>query len=575
MSMPRVLIIDDQYAVKDDERALLLNRTNMLEVDTDTADEQLVNNKGAIAAAVFCSGQKIIDGKRINDLETVCEKVCEGWGMDKKWNWAVVFIDVHFISTERSADDEHFGVRIAEYLHGRKEFETLPIVLLTDKPQKEISNWEIEYLSKTNLNTSTIRNTLLNKGLLSSKQIKRIIGLPNEIVANSEEMLKVFKSVYDYAASEYPVMILGETGVGKEVVSKLLHNLSIRMKGPYITQNCSAIAQDLFESQFYGSVQGAYTSSKRNTDGYFKLADKGTLFLDEIGDMPISQQPKLLRAIEDMVIRPLGSEKTIKVDVRIVSATNKTLEYLSRDDVFRQDLFARLSILKIWIPPLRDRKEDIVPLAELFLEEHCTKECKEGVFISDEAKRVLLEYEYPLNIRELSSVIRTLAQNIGNNAVITKKNVENAISTTKENHTLAEKETSITISADDKEASKIDSHSPRNDCQTNKQSFYSLMNDIENFHFEIDSPDIKGALCEIEHAVDIFLKKLCGVALEKTKHAVTGKINRQEAIQLICNNPNLKHSEPGRIIKKILGRHKSYQITDNDINYLISLWKDE
>ena len=202
--------------------------------------------------------------------------------------------------------------------------------------------------------------------------------------------------------------ILGESGTGKEIIANAIHQNSPRKDKHFIPVNCSAIPPELMESEFFGYAPGAFTGAKSNgRDGLFELANHGTLFLDEIGDFPLNLQPKLLRVLESGEIRPVGSDKPKKVDVRIIAATNRNLKEMVENKEFREDLYYRLQIIPLKLPPLRDRKEDIIPLADHYLRIY-NKKHQRNCYLTEDAKEELLQYRWPGNIRELRNLIERI-----------------------------------------------------------------------------------------------------------------------------------------------------------------------
>jgi len=234
------------------------------------------------------------------------------------------------------------------------------------------------------------------------------------LVGNSPAWLQVIEKIKLVAPTESHTMILGETGTGKEQVAKAIHTLSKRASKPFITLNCSALNYNLAESELFGHEKGAYTGAVTSRKGRFELADGGILFLDEIGDLPLEIQPKLLRAIQEGTFERLGSEKTMHADVRIICATNVDLEEKVRDGKFREDLFYRLNVFPIILPPLRLRKDDIFLLSNFFLEKLSEKFGNKKFMLSQEAIKVLRENNWHGNVREL--------QNTLERAVILSKN---------------------------------------------------------------------------------------------------------------------------------------------------------
>ena len=229
-----------------------------------------------------------------------------------------------------------------------------------------------------------------------------------DMVGVSEVMQQVFKKVAMYASSDAPVLITGETGAGKEGIASSIHKLSKRSNGPFITMNCSAITDTLFESELFGHERGAFTGAVSSHKGRFERANGGTLFLDELGDLPPLSQAKLLRALETSTIERVGSENSIKVNVRVIAATNHNLEKESLENRFRPDLFYRLNALHIEVPPLRERVNDIEPLINHFIGIFNKKYSRNVACLTKEAIQLLLQYRWPGNVRELRNLIERL-----------------------------------------------------------------------------------------------------------------------------------------------------------------------
>jgi PAS domain S-box-containing protein len=227
-----------------------------------------------------------------------------------------------------------------------------------------------------------------------------------EVVAESASMREVLRFVRRVAASEAAtVLIEGENGTGKDLIAKTLHYQSLRQTEPFIAINCAAIPETLLESELFGYEKGAFTDARSQKRGIFELADRGTLFLDEIGEIPLMLQAKLLRVLEDQSFRRLGGLKDIKLDLRVVAATNKNLREAVQEGAFRQDLYFRLNVIHITIPPLRERPEDILPMAQFFVEHYNRKFKREIAGIEGEAQRMLLSHTWPGNVRELRNAI--------------------------------------------------------------------------------------------------------------------------------------------------------------------------
>ena len=254
----------------------------------------------------------------------------------------------------------------------------------------------------------TVENALKLKRLESENtELRQRVG-KHELVWAGETMRRVMAQITRVAASQTRVCIYGETGTGKELVARTLHQASPRADGPFITLNCAAIPAELIESELFGHEKGSFTGAAQRYSGKFEQAHRGTLFLDEIGDMPLTMQAKLLRVLEEGEVERIGGSKSIPVDVRILVATHRDLEMLVREGTFRQDLFHRVHVFPIVLPPLRDRKEDIPPLVEHFARQVCAQNGWKPVAFTPDAVVRLRDYVWPGNIRELRNMVERL-----------------------------------------------------------------------------------------------------------------------------------------------------------------------
>ncbi len=242
---------------------------------------------------------------------------------------------------------------------------------------------------------------------LLKKQLNVKYGLES-IVGVSEGIKSIFELVDKVADTDSTVLLLGESGTGKELVAKAIHYNSRRCNRPLVPVNCAAIPEDLLESELFGHVRGAFTGAVVSRTGRFEMAEGGTLFLDEIGDMSPKLQVKLLRVLQERRFEPVGSGRSVEVDVRIIAATNKNLEKAVKDKSFREDLFYRLNVIPIKIPPLRDRKGDIPMLVEFFLERFSKENGKKTPQVTPECMQLLANYGWPGNVRELENAIERL-----------------------------------------------------------------------------------------------------------------------------------------------------------------------
>ncbi len=228
------------------------------------------------------------------------------------------------------------------------------------------------------------------------------------IVGDSPKMRAMFDLLAKVAATDVSALILGETGTGKELVAKALHESGKRKSKPFLAENCAAVPPNLLESELFGHTKGSFTGAIADRPGHFVAANGGTVFLDEIGDMPLTMQSKLLRVLQEGEVRPVGSNKVLKVDVRIVAATNKDLASMTKQGTFREDLYFRLNVITIQLPPLRERKGDVPLLVHFFLD-RLIGEVGRELGITDEAVAALEAWKWPGNVRELENVIRRAA----------------------------------------------------------------------------------------------------------------------------------------------------------------------
>ncbi len=245
---------------------------------------------------------------------------------------------------------------------------------------------------------------LMTENMLLKEEFSAQLGIPR-IIGKSEKIASVAQNIQKVAPSKTTVLILGESGTGKELFARAIHNLSPRREYPFVPINCAAIPRELLESELFGHEKGSFTGADFRKLGKFELADKGTIFLDEIGEMDIALQAKLLRVLQEEEIERIGGLKTIKIDVRIIAASNKDLEKAVSEKAFREDLFYRVSVFPVKIPPLRERTEDIPLLVDFFLNKYCRELKAPLKSISKETMEMLVNYSWKGNVRELENTI--------------------------------------------------------------------------------------------------------------------------------------------------------------------------
>src|SRR5258705_7202427 len=308
------------------------------------------------------------------------------------------------------------GMDGIQLLQGIKKHDPgLPVVIMTAYASQQsaidaVNQGAFQYLIKNAKNDEiklVVRNALEMRKVRSENLfLKRELKKGHEektIIGSSDEMVRVFRMVDKVANSEATIMIQGESGTGKELVAREIHYRSGKAQGPFVSINCGAIPRDLLESNLFGHVKGSFTGAVRDSPGLFQVAEGGTFFLDEVGETPLATQVKLLRALQEREIIPVGGTQAIKIDCRLVAATNSDLERGVAEGRFRADLYYRLNVIPIKLPALRQRRDDIPLLVDHFLKRHSPEGRMKTV--SKEAMDILLKYDWPGNVRELENVM--------------------------------------------------------------------------------------------------------------------------------------------------------------------------
>jgi two-component system response regulator HydG len=300
-----------------------------------------------------------------------------------------------------------------------ERFPDVPVIVLTafgslDTAVKAIRAGAYDFISKpVELDALAIalERAIKHKQLheevrrLREEASRAVAARPADLIGESDAMRRVYDLVDRIADAEVSVLVTGESGTGKEVVARAMHERSRRARGPFIAINCAAVPEPLLESELFGHARGAFTDAKEARAGLFQEASGGTLFLDEIGDMPLSLQPKILRALQERAVRPVGSTHEVPVDVRLVAATNRDLEEAIEERRFREDLYFRINVVQIPLPPLRARGGDVLLLAQQFVTRYATRARKDVKGISPSAAERMLAYAWPGNVRELQNCV--------------------------------------------------------------------------------------------------------------------------------------------------------------------------
>jgi DNA-binding NtrC family response regulator len=337
---------------------------------------------------------------------TVCDQAAKALELARSQPFDLIFSDVVMPGKD--------GLSLLEEL--KAQGVTTPVVMMSgqahiDMAVRATRLGALDFLEKpisTDKLLLTVENVLKLQRLESeNRQLRQRLG-KHEIVWTGETMKKLMAQVERVAASETRVCILGETGTGKELVARTLHERSARASGPFITLNCAAVPAELIESELFGHEKGSFTGAAGRHIGKFEQAEHGTIFLDEIGDMPLPMQAKLLRVLEEGEVERIGSDKPTRVDVRVVVATHRNLEVLVKEGKFRQDLFHRIYVFPLSLPPLRERKEDIPALVQHFAKQVCAQNNWRSIPFSPEAIQELKTHSWAGNIRELRNVVERL-----------------------------------------------------------------------------------------------------------------------------------------------------------------------
>ncbi len=354
------------------------------------------------------SMKRLLRWQGIKDVET-CESGREAIGRIKAGDYDVVLLDLLMPEVD--------GIQVLEATKPFKPYTEFIIITAVDviaQAVKAIRLGAYDYLVKPVDNEHLMRaieRAFERKGLLAGMNVARLDRVTrqpagfSEILTQSPQIRSLLSYAQIMAKGGNPVLITGESGTGKELLARGIHREGPSPEGPFVAVNISSIPETLFESQFFGHIKGSFTGAVRDYEGFFEQADGGTLFLDEIGEFPHQMQSKLLRVLEDKSFTRLGETKPIRVDVRIISATNKDLDKACQEGKFRLDLMYRLRSAHIHLPPLRERKDDIPILAAHFLKLAAEKHAKQVHGFSPEAMDILLRRDYPGNVRELAQVV--------------------------------------------------------------------------------------------------------------------------------------------------------------------------
>ena len=363
---------------------------------------------------------------------SVCDNAAKALDLARSQHFDLIFSDVVMPGKD--------GLSLLEDL--RAQAIATPVVMMSGQAHIEMAVratklGALDFLEKpisTEKLLLTVENVIKLQRLESENQrLRQRLG-KHEIVWTGDVMKKIMAQVERVAASETRVCILGETGTGKELVARTLHERSARASGPFVTLNCAAVPAELIESELFGHEKGSFTGATARHTGKFEQAEGGTIFLDEIGDMPVPMQAKLLRVLEEGEVERIGGDKSIQVDVRVIVATHRNLETLVKEGKFRQDLFHRVYVFPLVLPPLRERHEDIPSLTEHFARQVCAQNNWKPIPFSPDAIKRLQDYGWPGNVRELRNAVERLML-LASEGNVTAATVDMALPQSAETHT--------------------------------------------------------------------------------------------------------------------------------------------
>lgn len=371
LPIEKILIVDDESLI----RRFLAEALARKKIDVSVAE----NGKQALAFLKEHSYDLVITDMKLPDTTglEIIRKVKESHA------GAMIIVMTAFGSIENAVEAMRLGA--FHYLLKPFTFDTLEALL--EKASEHLS--------------------LIRENTFLKSEIKKA-SASHPFIFESPIMKKILQEVIKVAKSNASVLIQGESGTGKEMIAAALHAHSLRADRPYIRVNCAAIPDSLIESEFFGHEKGAFTGAAARKPGRFELAHGGTLLLDEVTEIPIGLQPKLLRAIQEQEFERVGGTKPLSVDVRIIATTNRDVKEALRQKIFREDLYYRLNVVPIYLPPLKERKEDILPLSRYFLEKLSIENNKKPKKLSPTAENKLLNYSWPGNIRELANVMERI-----------------------------------------------------------------------------------------------------------------------------------------------------------------------
>ena len=541
MNLPRILVIDDELSPS--QGGSLLRRSMLRSCNLiDASSSADMSENESLAVAYFCSGE---ESEGVYAYEVIRGAIAEGEAQEP---WNLILLDVTF------GKKEHFGEEVRERL--LRENPSLPIVMLTSRIQDELRNPNVPYLSKDGLTKRELTRQLIDQGHLSSSHKRKLLELENSEIAESPAFLNVLYQAYLYADSDAAILLLGETGVGKEVIARYIHRLSKRSEGPFVAENMAGVgAQDsaILNMILFGRRKNYPNRGDMEETGLFGSADGGTLFLDEIAELPRQTQSAFLRVIQERRYRRLGEQNERTANFRLLTATLQYLEHLVKTGTFREDLFNRIEQVTLYIPPLKERREDIGPLAEHFLQTKMDLYGKRGIKLRDNAREALIGLDFPGNVRQLENLIQQLVLQKGNNAVIFAGDIYKVSGET------PRRIVSISTSAARREEDSL--------------TLANLHTQLAELSISPNDPSLIGSLNRLEDAFSWLRQRLAGAALKKSWNIRSDKPVNAEAVRLLYGDRDISGEAVPYTLQRILGDKRSKKISSEQVNTLINAWQ--
>jgi len=553
MKPVRLLIIDDELPPAPEsspERLSLLSEWDAEEVPIQEPPPQPVSDLKIEVA--LTTGE---DDEGNYTFEAIRDAVTSGIGPE---GWSLILLDVTFGSKN------HFGERVREKLLA--EFPDLPLLLLTARAEYELQNTGVPYRSKNELSRRNIVEDVLEDGSVTNEQRCALLELEDEVAASSV-MLERLQQTYQWAADDIEILLLGEPGVGKGVLARYIHRVSARNGQPYVAKNMARAAAgdpSLVDIMLFGRKKNYPNKGDAEMPGLFGRVEGGTLFLDEVAELPLQTQGMLLRALEDKRYRRPGDDHDTEADVRLLAATNQDIEQLAQKGAFRKDLLARVQSATLRIPPLRERPEDIVPLAEHFLDAKMEGLNLQGVKWSREAKRTLQTFPFYGNVRQLEKLVRRVLLGKGSNTLISEQDVREV----KE-----DQETAIEPSENEGRETAIEPSESGTSSPETVLTLANLEQKLAALPVSENDPALTGSLDRLEKAVAKLKKRLAGAALESERGFGSDDPDRTKAVSLLRDDLSLSSQKAARTLCKILGVKQRNRFTSEQIETLLNAWK--